>query len=117
MWYLYKRAEVFVSPSIHDGTPNSLLEAMASGCFPIVGNIESLQEWVKPGENGLLVDASSPSDLANAVITALENPAMREMAKNINAQIIAERATYEGCMAMTEAFYNKIEKRIPQEKS
>lgn len=117
MWYLYKRAGVFVSPSIHDGTPNSLLEAMASGCFPVVGNIESMQEWVTSGENGLLVDATSASDLANALISALGNPAMRALAKNKNAQIIAERAKYEKCLAMTEAFYTKIGKHISQENS
>jgi glycosyltransferase involved in cell wall biosynthesis len=90
---------------------------MASGCFPVVGNIESMQEWVKQGENGLLVDATSPSDLANGVIAALGNLTMRATARNKNAQIIAERATYERCMAVTEAFYHKIGKNIPQESS
>ncbi len=109
MRQLYKAAGIFVSPSIHDGMPNSLLEAMFSGCFPIVGNIESMQEWIKPGVNGLLVDANSPSDLANGIITALKNPALCASAKKENAQIIAERANYERCMAKTEAFYVQIE--------
>jgi hypothetical protein len=114
MWHLYKKSGVFVSPSVHDGTPNSLLEAMASGCFPVVGNIESMQEWVKPGINGMLVDATSPRDLATAIIKAFENPALRAIAKKVNARIIAERATYERCMAKTEAFYEIILKRIPE---
>lgn len=118
MWRLYKKAGIFVSPSIHDGTPNSLLEAMASGCFPVVGNIELMQEWVNPGVNGYLVDATSPSDLANGIVTALGNPVLRSIAKKENARIIAERATYEHCMAMTEAFYTKIvmgnSKRTPE---
>jgi glycosyltransferase involved in cell wall biosynthesis len=108
MWALFKKARVFVSPSIHDGTPNSLLEAMACGCFPVVGNIESMQEWVTPGVNGLLVDAASPRLLADGIITALENPALCSVAKNENARIIAERAAYPRCMAMTEAFYQKL---------
>jgi len=110
MWDLFKKAQVFVSPSIHDGTPNSLLEAMACGCFPVVGNIESLREWVMPGVNGLLVDATSPRALADGIISALENPALRLSAKNENALIIAKRATYQRCMAMTEAFYKKLGK-------
>jgi glycosyltransferase involved in cell wall biosynthesis len=108
VWALYKKSLLFVSPSIHDGTPNSLLEAMACGCFPVVGNIESMQEWVTSGVNGLLVDATSPRALADGIITALENPALRLNAKNKNAQIIAERAGYWRCMAMAEAFYRKI---------
>jgi len=108
MWALFKKAQVFVSPSIHDGTPNSLLEAMSCGCFPVVGNIESMQEWVTPGFNGLLVDATSARSLADGIITALENPALCETAKKENARIIAERADYRRCMAMAEAFYQKF---------
>ena len=108
MWVLFKKARVFVSPSIHDGTPNSLLEAMACGCFPVVGNIESMREWVTSGVNGLLIDASSPPSLANGIIAALENPALCVGAKKENALIIAERAGYQRCMAMTEAFYQRF---------
>jgi glycosyltransferase involved in cell wall biosynthesis len=110
MWALYEKAQVFVSPSIHDGTPNSLLEAMACGCFPVVGNIESMQEWIVPDVNGLLVDATSPRSLADAVIAALDSPALCASAKNENARIITERAEYRRCMAMTEAFYRKFDK-------
>ena len=107
MLRLFKQAQVFVSPSIHDGTPNSLLEAMACGCFPVVGDIESMQEWVTPGVNGLLVDATSARLLADGIIAALENPALRARAKKENARIIAGRAAYGRCMAMAEAFYMK----------
>ena len=107
---VFKKAQVFVSPSVHDGTPNSLLEAMACGCFPVVGDIESLREWITSGINGLLVDATSKSSLAEGIITALENPALRDSAKRKNAQIIAERATYERNSAVIETFYRNIVK-------
>ncbi len=35
----FRRCRVVVSPSTHDGTPNTLLEGMACGCFPIAGDI------------------------------------------------------------------------------
>lgn len=113
MWALFKKARVFVSPSIHDGTPNSLLEAMACGCFPVVGNIESMREWVTPGVSGFLVDAASPRSLADGIIAALENPALCAAAKNENARIITERATYRSCMALTEAFYLELGRGNP----
>jgi hypothetical protein len=108
MWVLFKKSRIYVSPSIHDGTPNSLLEAMACGCFPVVGNIESMKEWITSGKNGLLVDATSPRDLADGIVAALENPALCGTAKIINAHIIAERAAYKHCMAMTEMFYQEL---------
>lgn len=108
LWSLMHRAQVFVSPSLHDGTPNSLLEAMACGCFPVVGNVESLREWVRDGENGLLVDATSPQALADGMLTALQSPDLRETARKQNARLIAKRAEYGRCMATAEAFYREM---------
>jgi glycosyltransferase involved in cell wall biosynthesis len=107
LWTLFTRSQVYVSPSVHDGTPNSLLEAMACGCFPVAGNIESMQEWIQSGLNGLLVDATSPRSIADGLIKALEDPALRASAKNENARVIADRAEYRRCMAMAEAFYRE----------
>ena len=45
---LFRRSRCAVSPSTHDGTPNTLLEAMACGCLPVAGDLESLREWITP---------------------------------------------------------------------
>ena len=64
---LFRRSEITLSITTHDGTPNTLVEALACGCFPIAGDIESLREWITPGENGLLVDPGDPEALAEAI--------------------------------------------------
>jgi hypothetical protein len=108
LWALYRQAAVYVSPSIHDGTPNSMLEALACGCFPVVGDIESMREWIRDGGNGLLVDARSPQALSEAIIRALISPDLREAARMENARLVAERAEYGRCMAKAEAFYRAV---------
>lgn len=108
LWNLFHRAQVFVSPSAHDGTPNSLLEGMACGCFPVAGDIESLREWIVAGINGLLVDPADPAVLAEAVCLALENPARRAQAASYNAGLIACRADSGKVMEQVEAFYGEI---------
>jgi hypothetical protein len=108
LWALYRKAQVYVSPSVHDGTPNSLLEAMACGCFPVVGNIGSMQEWITPGLNGLLVDAADSHALAEAIVAALENDDLRRKAAGHNAELIAERADYARGMAKAEEFYKSV---------
>lgn len=105
---VYRGAQIIVSPSIHDGTPNTLLEGMACGCFPIAGDLESIREWVTPGVNGLLVDAGDPSALAAAILSALENEDLRKRAAGLNQRIVAERAEYARNMAMAESFYRKV---------
>ncbi len=104
---MFRTAQVAVSPSTHDGTPNSLLEGMACGCFPVAGDLESIREWIKPGLNGLLVDPASPQSLAQAVIAALNDAALRASAAEQNVRLIAERADYRACMAQAELFYRK----------
>jgi len=97
-----------VSPSIHDGTPNSLLEGMACGCFPIAGDLESIREWITPGQNGLLVDPNNPQSIADAILTALENKNLRHEAAGLNAKIVSARAEYEGNMGKVVEFYKSL---------
>jgi glycosyltransferase involved in cell wall biosynthesis len=103
-----RRAQVMVSPSVHDGTPNSLLEGMACGCFPIAGDLESIREWITPGKNGLLVDASDASALANAIVEAIENANLRRDAAGSNHRLIMQRAEYSNCMAQVGEFYRRV---------
>lgn len=105
---LFRSAQVVVSPTTHDGTPNSLLEAMACGCFPVAGDLESIREWITPGKNGLLVEAANPQALADAILKGLNESALRDEAARINVQIIAERAEYRSSMARAAAFYAKL---------
>lgn len=105
---LFRQAQVTVSPSIHDGTPNTLLEAMACGCFPVAGDLESLREWITPGVNGILFDPNDPHALAEAVILALEHPALREIARIMNLHLIDERAEYRQVMEKAEEFYKLL---------
>jgi glycosyltransferase involved in cell wall biosynthesis len=102
---VFRRAEVAVSPSEHDGTPNTLLEAMACGCFPVAGDLESVREWIEPGVNGLLVTPSDPVSLARAVSDVLSDGDLRREAARRNQQIIADRANYAQVMAAADSFY------------
>jgi len=108
LWALLKRAQVFVSPSSHDGTPNSLLEAMACGCFPVAGDIESIREWIEPGVNGLLVTPHNPKELAEAICQALDDNRLRKKAVNINYQVVLERAAKAATSPEINAFYQRF---------
>jgi hypothetical protein len=105
---LYQGAQVVVSPSTHDGTPNSLLEGMASGCLPVAGDLESIREWIDTGKNGLLVDPANPHEIARAVLEALQNKNLRLQAAGLNQQIITQRAEYKSCMDQAGRFYSRL---------
>ncbi|OGO21512.1 MAG: hypothetical protein A2Y54_04980 [Chloroflexi bacterium RBG_16_51_16] len=105
---IYRRCQVFVSPSVHDGTPNSMLEGMASGCFPVVGDLESIREWIIHGRNGLLMDANDPASIAEGVLTALDRKDLRADAAEINSKIIATRAEYKRTMELAREFFRQV---------
>jgi glycosyltransferase involved in cell wall biosynthesis len=107
---VFRRAQIVVSPSIHDGTPNSLLEGMACGCFPVAGDLESIREWITPDENGLLCNPMDPQSIAEAVIAVIESKNLRDKAAGLNRDIISARAEYEQNMSRAERFYEEVYK-------
>jgi glycosyltransferase involved in cell wall biosynthesis len=108
LWSLMKASQLYVSPSSHDGTPNSLLEAMACGCFPVVGAIESLREWIIDGENGLLVDPHDPKALAAAICRALEAKELRQRAADQNLALVKKQADQKATRPRIAAFYQQF---------
>lgn len=108
MGEVFRGAQIVVSPSVHDGTPNSLIEGMACGCFPIAGDLESIREWITHGQNGLLVDPNDPQSIADAILLGLENKGLRRNAAGLNAKLISARAEYETNMKRVVEFYQNL---------
>jgi glycosyltransferase involved in cell wall biosynthesis len=105
---LFRKSNITVSLTTHDGTPNSLLEAMACGSFPIAGDLESVREWIEPGVNGLLVDPTDPRAVAAAILQASERRDLRQAARERNLELIQRRAEYNQVMHAAEDFYQKV---------
>jgi len=71
---VYSRHKIFLLPSITEGIPLSLLEAMACGLCPIVTSVGGVPDVVTNGANGILVPMLDASALAGAMASALERP-------------------------------------------
>jgi glycosyltransferase involved in cell wall biosynthesis len=108
LWSTFHRSQISVSITTHDGTPNTLLETMACGCFPIVGDIESLREWITPGVNGFLVSAHSPQELSDAIIAAHKNSEFRQKAKFFNKELLVSTADAELVRDQLAQFYKQF---------
>jgi glycosyltransferase involved in cell wall biosynthesis len=108
MFALLSTSDIMVSPSEHDGTPNTLLESMAAGAFPICGDIESVREWITDGVNGKLRRASDSEGFAEAILSALADTVLRVAAAERNKGIVQERAEYASCMRRAEKFYENL---------
>lgn len=69
-------ASVFVLPSYREGTPRSVLEAMAMGRPIITTDAAGCRETVVDGANGFLVPVGSVSKLATAMARFVEDPSL-----------------------------------------
>jgi glycosyltransferase involved in cell wall biosynthesis len=112
---LFQVADVSVSPSIHDGTPNTLLEAMACGAYPVAGDIESIREWINDGVNGSLCDPADHAALTKAILYGIENVEARRKSAVLNRKLVEERADYAKVMPAAEAFYGDLVARAQKE--
>lgn len=108
LWRLFSRSVMSLSITMHDGTPNTLLEAMSCGSLPIAGDLETLREWITPGVNGLLVDPNQPQAVADAMLLGFANPQLFRTAAEINRNIILERAETRMVREKLQKFYQEI---------
>lgn len=67
----YRRAELFVLPTLEDGFGFVVAEAMASGLPVVVTDCCGAAEWVRPGESGWVVPGGDAEALAGAIRDAL----------------------------------------------
>jgi len=70
-------ASVYVLPSYREGTPRSVLEAMAMGRPVVTTDVPGCRETVVDGDNGFLVDPRDPVALAKAMERLIDEPALR----------------------------------------
>ena len=109
---IMKGVQLFVSVSLSDGVPASLLEAMAMGLFPVVSDIPANRQWIQDGINGYLVPATDERALADALARAIESPSFRQKSREINISLMKEKADFNKNMEIIEKlFVSVVEKR------
>ena len=68
-----RRADVFVLPTLEDGSPFAVAEAMASAVPVITTTATGAAEWIRPGCTGWITESRSASALANSFAIARDN--------------------------------------------
>ncbi|MFA6020783.1 MAG: glycosyltransferase family 4 protein [Rhodospirillales bacterium] len=74
---LIAQSRLFILPSLWEGHPKTLIEAMAAGAAVIGARSPGIEDVIRHGETGLLC-GSEPGDIAEAIRSLLGNPALQE---------------------------------------
>ena len=86
----YALADVLALPSHSEGSPNVLLEAMASGLPVAATAVGGVPEIVSDGESALLVAPSDPNAMASALARLLKDEEFaRRLASNARSLVAA----------------------------
>jgi len=78
------------------------------GCFPIVSDLPTQEEWIEEGVNGFRVPVGDAEALAVRIIDALENATLRRDAASINRGRVEERGLWEKNAAQMETWYRRL---------
>jgi glycosyltransferase involved in cell wall biosynthesis len=79
-------------PSLVDGVPNSLYEAMALGVLPIVSPLETIRSVVQNEKNVLFARNLYPQEIASALTLAMTNDALVDRIVETNIELVRKIA-------------------------
>ena len=91
----YRQANVFLFPSRHEGMPNAMLEAMASGLPVIASCIAGNEELVVDQKTGYLVPAEDIDALQTALKKMLSDSALRQQMGTASRHHAEENYSWE----------------------
>jgi glycosyltransferase involved in cell wall biosynthesis len=76
---IYRKCDIFVIPSLSEGCPKVLFEAMASGLPVIASSVGGVSDIVRHMENGILVPPGDINAISDAIRSISEDMPVREM--------------------------------------
>jgi glycosyltransferase involved in cell wall biosynthesis len=104
----YQEANVFLFPSRHEGMPNAMLEAMASGLPVVASCIAGNEELVVDRETGYLVSSEDVESLQAALKKLLIDSTLREQMGRASRQHVEANYSWESTAQQYVPFLEKV---------
>ncbi len=105
---VYRKASVFVFPSLVEAFGLTCTEAMACGTAVIMTSLSSGPEIVENEVSGLLSDPRDPDAFAKSVIRVLQNPGLAESLGDKAREKAMERFSLETALTQNVRFYEEV---------
>ena len=104
---LHKAADIFVFPSLQEGLPVAVMEAMASGLPIVASKIRGNEDLISNNQGGYLVNPMDSEQVAKAIEKMIQNPKKREKMEKRNLEIIAKYGQ-ETVLQKMDEFFDEI---------
>lgn len=104
----YADLDVVVLTSINEGTPVSLIEAMAAGVSVVATAVGGVPDVVVDGETGYLVEAGDVTGLAEAITELLRNPRKAKEMGSAGRKAVYPKFSAQNLIANVEGLYAEL---------
>lgn len=106
-------ARLYVQPSLFEGTPNALMEAMAAGVPVVATAVDGVPEIVTHGVSGWLVPPNEPAALAEAVLGALRDTQEAETVGRRGREMMLKQFDTATMISRYEAHFLEFHDAVP----
>jgi glycosyltransferase involved in cell wall biosynthesis len=103
-----RASDLFVLPTRLEGSPNALLEAMASGLACVAGSVPGTEEIVGGGRLGMLFEPGDATALADAIVDLLADPERRREFGEKARRRIVEKYSMESAADAYARLYDRL---------
>ena len=110
---VYRRGDVFVSPTYSEGFSNTILEAMASGLAVISTDTVGVRDCIEHERNGLLVPTRDAAALAAAMIRLFDDAPLRKRLAEEGLRDVHSHYCWPVVAKQIEACYQRVLGREP----
>ncbi|MCM2284782.1 MAG: glycosyltransferase [Desulfobacula sp.] len=102
------KSRVLLAPSLSDGIPNTMMEAMALGAVPIVSPLDTIVPVVKNEENVLFANNLYPDEIGKALVRLMNDDNLVDAMADNNKIRVQEMADRRKIKARVIAYYNQV---------
>jgi glycosyltransferase involved in cell wall biosynthesis len=92
---IYASFDIFVLPSLEEGLPIAVLEALASRCAVVATSVGAIPELIVSGQTGVLVRPGEVDELVEAIRSLIKNPELRRHLGKKGETLVRERFSSE----------------------
>jgi glycosyltransferase involved in cell wall biosynthesis len=105
---LLRNVDIFVMPSIHEEFGVAAVEAQAMEIPVVASKVDGVPEVVLDGKTGILVEPGSSEQLAQAILTLIENPTLRRQMGERGRRYVLANYRWEDNAALMENLYQQV---------
>jgi glycosyltransferase involved in cell wall biosynthesis len=107
---LMAEATIFVLPSVKEGLPKALLQAMSSGLPVVASDIPGVTDVIADGKNGLLFRTGDEEGLAESILSLMADENLARILGNKGRETVDQNYNWESTLSRLDRVYEEAQK-------